>query len=237
MDMAKKKMNMHQTLKVNIFGKITVKGIEVPVINIIDGHLVINSEYCDLRTIRERYNSETKELVPSAVDSILCSESVLTMHYGKHNVEQAVSIADSTPMSCTLSERNTLLDFITVDCSEGDDSDPETMRIKELLCFDGLYLPLSKLLIADYVPHDEAEIVEVAGVEHIRYRAAMQSASENRQCKLTMTTYNWEEFARKISGDARYLYEPTQTAQKAISRQGLGKTNGNIVEAFNFTYA
>jgi len=81
------------------------------------------------------------------------------------------------------------------------------------------------------------EILEIAGVKYARYRVAMQSASENRQCKITMTTYKWVNFAKTISGDARYLYEPTQTAQKAIARQGLGKTNGNIVEGFSFTFA
>jgi len=52
-----------------------------------------------------------------------------------------------------------------------------------------------------------------------------------------MTTYKWENFAKTISGDAHYLYEPTQTAQKAIARQGLGKTNGNIVDGFQFSFA
>ena len=51
-----------------------------------------------------------------------------------------------------------------------------------------------------------------------------------------MATYRWENFARTISGNAKYLYEPTQTAKKAISLQGLGKTNGNIAEGFNFTF-
>jgi hypothetical protein len=134
-------------------------------------------------------------------------------------------------------ERYTLYDFITVDCSEGNDTEPETAGIKELLCFDGLYLPLSKLTDVGYEPHGEVEIVVIAGTEHVRYRAAMQSGSENRQCKLTMTTYKWDNFARTISGNARYLFEATQTAQKAIARQGLGKTNGNIIEDFNFTFA
>jgi len=98
-------------------------------------------------------------------------------------------------------ERNTLYDFITVDCSGGNDADPVVTQTKELLCFDGLDIPLSKLLAVGYVPHDEARIVEIAGVEYVRYRAAMQSASENRQCKLTMTTYKWDSFAKTISGD------------------------------------
>ena len=139
--------------------------------------------------------------------------------------------------SDALQERSTLYDFVTVDCSEGNDSDPENLRIKKLLCLDGLYMPLSRLIAVGYVPHDEAEIVEIAGIEYVRYRAAMQSGSENRLCKLTMTTYEWSGFARTISGDALYLHEPTQTAQKAIARQGLSKTNGNIVENFDFTYA
>jgi hypothetical protein len=65
----------------------------------------------------------------------------------------------------------------------------------------------------------------------------MQSASENRLCKLTMTTYKWNDFAKVISGDAEYLHKPTQTPHKAIARQGLGKSNGVIIEGFEFTYA
>jgi len=202
--------------------------MEIPVVCIIDDHLVVNSECCDLRTIKERYIPETKQLTPSVVDCISNAESILAMHYGKRGLD---STADF------VTERNTLYDFITVDCSDGNDSEPDVKRIKELLCFDGLYLPLSKLEAIGYVPHSEAEIAEIAGIKYVRYRAAMQSASENRQCKLTMTTYGWEGFAKTISGDARYLHEPTQTAQKAIARQGLGKTNGNIVKDFNFTFA
>jgi len=229
--MAKKKMKMYQTFKISIFNKLSVNGKDIPVASIIEDHLVINDEYCNLRTIKERYNPETKKLAPSVVDCISSAESILAMHYGKCVVE---STTDST--AGLVVERNTLYDFITVDCSDGNDTDPETKRVKELLCFDGLYMPLSKLSDIGYIPHDEAEIVEIEGVEYLRYRAAMQSASENRQCKLTMTTYKWEGFARTISGDARYLFEPTQTAQKAIARQGLGKTNGNIIEGFKFTF-
>ena len=230
--MAKKKMSMYQTFKIAIFSPLTVDGKEIPVANIVHDHLVINDECCDLRTIKERYNPETKKLAPSVVDCISSAESVMAMHYGKRAVEPATDLTSNVVL-----ERNTLYDFITVDCSGGNDSEAETKQIKELLCFDGLYMPLSKLTTIGYAPHDEVEIVEIGGVEYVRYRAAMQSASENRQCKLTMTTYKWEGFAKTISGDARYLFEPTQTAQKAIARQGLGKTNGNIVEGFQFTFA
>ena len=267
--MAKKKMTMYQTFKTSIFGKVFVDGKEINVVDIIDGHLVVNNECCDLRTIKERYNPETKKLVPSVVDSISCAESVMAMHYGRRMADEysggraddgnvgnynfgssnaesvantdlapaANSAANANSTSNAAVERNTLYDFITVDCSGGNDSDPDVKQIKELLCFDGLYMPLSKLMDIGYVLHDEVEVVEIAGVAYVRYRAAMQSASENRQCKLTMTTYGWEGFAKTISGDARYLFEPTQTAQKAIARQGLGKTNGKIVEDFDFTFA
>jgi len=225
--MAKKKMSMYQTFKAAIFNPITVNGKEIPVVIIVNDRLVINNECCDLRTIKERYNPETKKLAPSVVDCISNSESILAMHYGKRVMDLA-----SDPISGVPTERNTLYDFITVDCSGGNDSEPKVKQIKELLCFDGLHMPLSALEAIGYVPHNEVEIVEIAGVKYIHYRAAMQSASENRQCKLTMTTYGWEGFAKTVSGDARYLYEPTQTEQKAIARQGLGKTNGNIVEGF-----
>jgi hypothetical protein len=225
--MAKKKMNMYRTLKTSVFNPLVLGGTEVPVVRIVDGYLVINEEFCDLRTIKERYSPETKELTNSVVDCISSAESILALHYGKRVTEAE-------------SEYNTLYDFITVDCSGGNENDTNVSQVKELLCLDGLYLPLSKLEAIGYVPHDEAEIVEIveiAGVKYLRYRAAMQSASENRQTKLTMTTFAWENFAKTISGDAQYLYEPTQTAQKAIARQGLGKTNGNVMEGFQFTFA
>jgi len=226
--MAKKKMSMYQTFKTAVFNPLKMNGEEIPVVRIIDDRLVINAECCDLRPIRERYNPDTKELTPSVVDSIACAESVMAKHYGKLAWEEIAG---------EVVERNTLHDFITVDCSDGNDTDPNVKPIKELLCFDGLYMPLSALQAIGYAPHDEVETVNIAGVEYVRYRAAMQSASENRQCKLTMTTFKWERFAKTISGDARYLFEPTQTAQKAIARQGLGKTNGNIIEGFHFTFA
>jgi hypothetical protein len=34
-------------------------------------------------------------------------------------------------------------------------------------------MPLSKLEVIGYIPHDEAEIVEIAGAKYLRYRAAM----------------------------------------------------------------
>jgi len=230
--MAKKKMIMYRTFNTSIFNPVKVGGQEISVATIVNDRLVINNECCDLRTIKERYNPKTKELVPSVVDSIFNSESVLALHYGKRAVDPAVY-----PTVDAEVERNTLYDFITVDCSGGNDTDPITQKFKELLCFDGLYMPLAKLAAIGYVPHNDVEVVEIAGVEYVRYRAAMQSASENRQCKMTMTTHKWENFAKTISGDARYLFEPTQTAQKAIARQGLGKTNGNIIEGFQFTSA
>ncbi|MCL2047381.1 MAG: RNA dependent RNA polymerase [Defluviitaleaceae bacterium] len=231
--MAKKKMCMYYTFKTDIFGKVNINGRELPTVSILSGRLVINAECCDLRTIKERYNPETKELAPSGVNSIFAAESVMAMHYGKRREENSNETATETAAT---TEHNTLYDFITVDCSSENDSN-EAKQIKDLLCYDGLYLPLSKLEAVGYVPHNEAEIAEIEGVKYVRYRAAMQSASENRQCKLTMTTYQWESFAKTISGNARYLYEPTQTAQKAIARQGLGKTNGNIIENFKFTFA
>ena len=215
----RKKQSMYHTFKTDIFGKLAVNGQEVPVVSIIDGHLVINDECCDLRTVKERYNPETRELAPSAVERILTAESILTTHYGKCG-----------------EDTNTLFDFITVDCSGGNDFDPAAKPVKDLLCFDGLYVPLAKLVAVGYIAHDEAEMVSIEGIRYIRYRAAMQSASENRQCKLTMSTYKWADFARTISADARYLNEATQTAQKSIARQGLGKTNGNVIEDFRFSY-
>ena len=98
-------------------------------------------------------------------------------------------------------------------------------------------MPLNKLEIVGYIPHAETEIIEIAGMKYIKYRAVMQSASENRQCKLTATTYKWENFANTVSGNAKYLQKATQTAQKAIARQGLAKTNGNVVKDFKFTFA
>ena len=237
--MAKKKMRMYQTFKAAVFKPIMVDGKEIPVVDIINGHLVINDDFCDLRTIKERYNPETKKLSPSMVDCIMNAESVLALHYGRCIVSKPLvaGVPAEAPAETSIAEHNTLYDFITVDCSGGNDNDPDTKRIKELLCLDGLHMPLSKLEDVGYIPHSEVEIVEIDGVKYVRYRAAMQSASENRQCKLTMTTYAWESFAKTISGDALYLYKPTQTAQKAIARQGLGKTNGNVVKDFDFTFA
>jgi len=240
--MARKTMSMFRTFKADIFNTIVVDGKDVPVVSIIGDRLVINNDCCDLRTIKDRYDPQTKELAPSVVNCISAAESIMTMHYSVRMVDEYFydDVTDQTPDPDTVVaavEYNTLYDFITVDCSEGNDTDQDVKRIKELLCFDGLYLPLPKLEAIGYVPHDEVEIVEIEGVEHVRYRAALQSASENRQCKMTMTTYKWDNFAKTISGDARYLYEPTQTPQKAISRQGLGKSNGNIITGFHFSFA
>ena len=235
--MSKKKMSMFQTVKISVFEKIVFKGKEIPTVNIIVGHLVISEEFCDLRTIKERYNHETKTLAPSVVNNVSSAESILTLHYGK--IADGVCVDDVCVdgNNDEIAGPNTLYDFITVDCSGSNDNDPEVKKVKEMLCSDGLYLPLSKLEAIGYRPHNEVEVLDINGVKYVRYRAAMQSASENRQCKLTMTTYKWDSFARTISGDAKYLFEPTQTAQKAIALQGLGKTNGNIVEGFNFTFA
>jgi len=233
---------MYRTFKISVFDIVAAGGKEFAAVNIIDGRLVVNNECCDLRPLRQRYNPETKELAPSVIDSILCAESMLTMHYGKVIGAGDYSDKSSNREAVQDSEvpaayNNTLYDFITVDCSGGNDSDDYVKVIKDLLCFDGLYLPLSKLEAVGYIPHSYAEVADIAGVKYIRYRAAMQSASENRQCKMTMTTYPWAGFARTISGDALYLSKPTQTAQKAIARQGLGKSNGNIVEDFKFSFA
>ena len=218
----KKKTTMYRTFKADIFGSITAKqnGEKVAVTQIIAGKLVISNAYCDLRPIKDRYNPETKEIIPSVVNCVLSAESFLSARYGKK-----------------IEGRDTLYDFITVDCSGGNDSDSAARLIKDMLCFDGLYMPLEALEAVGYIPHDEAEIIEIQGNRYVRYCAAMQSASENRQCKLTMTTYKWEGFARAVSGDAQYLCEPAQTPQKAIARQGLGKTGGQIVSGFDFTYA
>lgn len=217
----KKKVTMHHTLKTVIFSEVTTtENTLVPTVKIIDNHLVVNNDCCDLRPIRERYNPETKELAPSVVDDILYSESFLTLNYAKR-----------------IGGKDTLLDFIAVDCSVGNDLDPQVRQIKDMICYDGLYMPLNKLEAVGYLPHAEAEIIELDGMKYIQYRAALQSASENRQTKLTMTTYRWDSFARTISGNAQYLHKATQTAQKAIARQGLAKTNGNVIDDFKFTFA
>lgn len=217
----RKKTAMYHTFKTAIFSEVTtMDGRQVPAVEVISGHLVINEEHCDLRPIKERYNVDTKVLVPSAVERILTAESVLATHFGKR-----------------VGEQNTLFDFITVDCSGGNDFDAKVKQVKDLLCFDGLYVPLAKLEVVGYVPHDAVEVVTLEGVRYVHYRAAIQSASENRQCKFTMTTFPWADIARTISSDAQYLSEPTQTVQKAIARQGLGKTNGNIINDFAFTFA
>ena len=101
----KKKMSMYRTFKTAIFGKVTnEKNHEVPAVKVIDGHLCVNDECCDLRTIRERYDLETKELTPSVVENILSAESFITKLYGKRTGGQ-----------------NTMYDFITVDCSGAND--------------------------------------------------------------------------------------------------------------------
>ena len=140
---------MYLTFKIAIFKPISVDGKEIPVVNIINNHIVVNNECCDLRTIKERYNPETKKLAPSVVDCISNAESILAMHYGKRVVDP------TNAKSGALKEYNTLYDFITVDCSGGNDSDPNVKQIKELLCFDGLYLPLSALDVIGYTPHEE----------------------------------------------------------------------------------
>ena len=217
----KKKITMCETFKTAIFGNITDKENTQPeVVKIINNHLVINNDHCDLRTIKDRYNPETKELTPSGIDNILYAESILTLNYAKQ-----------------IGEKYTLYDFMTVDCSGGNDFDPAVKEIKDLLCYDGIYVPLNKLEIVGYIPHAETEINDIEGIKYVKYRAVMQSASENRQCKLTATTYRWENFANTVSGNAKYLQKATQTAQKAIARQGLAKTNGNIIKDFKFTFA
>jgi hypothetical protein len=168
----RKKATMYHTFKTAIFGEVNANGEQSPVTRIINGNLVISAEHCDLRPIKERFNPDTKELAPSAVENILTAESILAERYGKR-----------------IGDKNTLFDFITVDCSGANDFDAEVRQMKDLLCFGGLHLPLEALEAVGYVPHEEAEIAEIEGLPHIRYRAAMQSASENRQCKLTMTTY------------------------------------------------
>ena len=218
----KKKTVMYYTFKIDIFGSIVTKKHEevVSTAYVAEDRLSVPGRYCDLRPVNERYDPETKELKPSVINCVLSAQSFLSAHYAKY-----------------INGRNTLYDFITVDCYGGDDADARTNRIKDLLCFDGLYIPLFALEEIGYVPHDEIEIRQIGGDDHVLYRAAMQSASENRQCKLTMTTYQWENFARTITGNAKYLHEPVQTPQKAIARQGLSKTGGKIVEDFDFTFA
>ncbi len=217
----KKKTIMHNTFKTAIFSKVLTKdNKQIPVVKIIDDHLVINDECCDLRTIKERYNPETKQLTTSGVDNILYAESFLTLNYAKR-----------------IGDRHTLYDFITVDCSNGNDREPEIKLMKDLLCYDGIYISLVKLEEVGYIPHEETEIIEIEGLKYVKYRTVMQSASENRQCKLTATTYRWDNFASTVSGNAKYLHKATQTAQKAIARQGLAKTNGNVINDFKFTFA
>jgi hypothetical protein len=128
--MAKRKMSMYHTFKIDIFGTVTVGGKEVPTVSIINNRLVVNNECCDLRTVKDRYNPKTKELAPSVVNSVYCAESILAMHYSKSGA---------------------MYDFISVDCSGGNDADPDVEQVKDLLCFDGLYLPLSKLEAIGYI--------------------------------------------------------------------------------------
>jgi len=219
---ARSKAVMYQTFKIAVFSKITASdGSLVPTVDVVGGHyLVVDEQYCDLRTAKERYDPSSKELASSAISCVLSAESFLTSHYGKR-----------------IGEHDTLYDFISVDCYGGSDYDPDVKTVKNLLCFSGLHVPLNRLEEIGWRCHDEVEIVEIVGKKYVRYRAVMQSASENRQCKLTMTTYGFEGFARTISGDAEYLREPTATAQKAISRQGLAKTNGKLVQGFDFSFA
>jgi len=114
----KKKATMHETFKTAIFGNVTDKeNAQPPIVKIINNHLVINNDFCDLRTIKNRYNPDTKELSPSGVDNILYVESILTLNYGKQ-----------------IDGKYTLYDFITVDCSGGNDFDPDVKKIKDLLC-------------------------------------------------------------------------------------------------------
>jgi hypothetical protein len=87
-----------------------------------------------LRPARDRYNSETKTLIPTAVESILTAESFLTTHYGKSAADSSVaynSIEVESADSGNISKYSTLYDFITVDCSGGNDHDPSVKRIKK----------------------------------------------------------------------------------------------------------
>ena len=70
----KKKYGMFNTFKTAVFGKVTAKdGTKAPAVRIIDNRLVINGDYCDLRTVKERYNPDSKTLTVSAVDNMIRS--------------------------------------------------------------------------------------------------------------------------------------------------------------------
>jgi len=57
----KKKIIMHNTFKTAIFGNASDKENAQPqIVKIINNRLVINNDFCDLRTIKERFNPETK---------------------------------------------------------------------------------------------------------------------------------------------------------------------------------
>jgi len=73
---------MYQTFKIAVFNKITASdGSLVPVVDVVGDHyLVVDEQYCDLRTVKERYDPSSKELAPSAINCVLSAESFLTSH-------------------------------------------------------------------------------------------------------------------------------------------------------------
>lgn len=217
----KTKRKMYTTFKISLFKKLEInQELTVDPVIVHENHLLVNPTYCDLHTFKERYDESTKIFQASSIERILVSESILTNYYGK-------------AINCI----NTLYDFLEVDCSGGNDNDPYAAQLKDLLCFDGIYLPLDALQAVGYVPHENVEYITVDGLTYIKYRVAVQSASENRQMKISMTTHPWASFAKTISSDAKYLYEPILTSVKAISRLGLAKTGGMIIKDFKFSYA
>lgn len=216
----KTKRKMYTTFKISLFKKLEINHeLTVDPVIVHENHLLVNPTYCDLHTLKERYDASTKCFKASSVERILVSESILTNYYGT-----------------AVNSINTLYDFIEVDCSGSNDNDPYSAQIKDLLCFDGIYLPLDALQAVGYIPHENVEYITVDGLTYFRYRVAIQSASENRQMKISMTTYPWESLAKTISSDAKYLYEPALTAVKAISRLGLAKTGGTLIKEFKFSY-
>jgi hypothetical protein len=160
-------MKMVRTLKLEVFKKLIIGNREEPAVKEINGRVIINPAWCDPRPAPKRMNAETKKVAPSNIENILIAESVLSSHYA----------TEINGCPC-------LYDFITLDYSGGNDRDPATKRIKDKTCFDGLYIPLSALEAIGYTPHSEVDYTEINSVKYVKYKLVIQSASENRQCKV-----------------------------------------------------
>lgn len=66
----------------------------------IDGHIAANNNYCDLRPLKERYDTDKRILLPSCIDTVISAESVMTEKYHK-----------------IIGSQRTLCDFISIDVS------------------------------------------------------------------------------------------------------------------------